>query len=259
MLNWNNVLTYVKSMLSLPGGYLEKTDQELKDWIILKSIPEFSKWYPDDEYTAVVVDNEYYKGNTKFFSDYITNIENNPIALRQIYEGLLNFDIKAIIPSGNFQQDKPQTKIEDEVKKYNREKILYFIEELIKENNNDDDDDDDVFDKYEDKVKATPKKKNIKNNNIIKYSNKELYIKWTEWCKIQGLKSEMNNIQFGLKMSNIMKKNINKKTICITKDLKHSTTTFFIHELTEFYNKLNSCDFIDDTINDTNNNTNEIK
>lgn len=65
MLNWNNVLTYVKSMLSLPGGYLEKTDQELKDWIILKSIPEFSKWYPDDEYTAVVVDNEYYKGNTK--------------------------------------------------------------------------------------------------------------------------------------------------------------------------------------------------
>jgi len=47
-------------------------------------------------------------------NDYVQNIENNPVALRQIYEGLINFDYKAIVPSLNFQdvRYKPTTIIE---------------------------------------------------------------------------------------------------------------------------------------------------
>ena len=40
----------------------------------------------------------YYRGNTKFFNDYITNVVENPIALRQIYEGLIIMDVKAVVP-----------------------------------------------------------------------------------------------------------------------------------------------------------------
>lgn len=62
MLNWNIVLNYVKSRVQLPSGYLEKTDSELQSYIEMVSIPDFSTYFPDDEYAAVLVDNDYYKG-----------------------------------------------------------------------------------------------------------------------------------------------------------------------------------------------------
>lgn len=79
MLNWNQVLTYVKGRLSLPSGFIEKSDVEIMDWIKLKSIPEYSQWYPDNEYTSVLTNNEYYQGPIRrgeynFFDD-----ENLPI------------------------------------------------------------------------------------------------------------------------------------------------------------------------------------
>jgi hypothetical protein len=87
MLNWNQVLMYVKGRLSLPSGYLEKTDQEIKDWILLKTIPEFSNWYPDTEFTAVIPTNRNYissnnrAGNFLFFDS-----ENIPIlGIRECY------------------------------------------------------------------------------------------------------------------------------------------------------------------------------
>ena len=46
---------------------------------------------------------DYYRNNTSFFNDYSTNIVDNPEALRQIYEGLMNFNVNEVIPSGNFQ------------------------------------------------------------------------------------------------------------------------------------------------------------
>ena|GEM_PF-3929286 len=47
------------------------------------------------------------------------NIENNPVALRQIFTGLINFDYKAVVPSLNFQdvRYKPSTSIEDSVRR----------------------------------------------------------------------------------------------------------------------------------------------
>lgn len=166
----------------------------------------------------------FYRGNTEFFNDYQKNIVDNPIALRQIYEGLMNFDIKNIIPSGNFQTDKPSTDIENEVKKQNRDKILWFMEEFLK------------------KELTT----NI-NINEFKVSNKTLFSCWKDWCSEANVKLEYNSIAFGIKVSQLMKKNLNTKDIiCITKDTKHSTTTFHIENCKKHFNIPDVIEFIDD-------------
>ena len=122
---------------------------------------------------------EYYRGNTTFFNDYSKHIVDNPIAIRQIYEGLINFNVDEIIPSGNFQQDKPTTEIEKEVKQHNREKVLYFIEDIVNS-------------------------ELVNELEFIKYRNRDLFDKWLEWSKSNNIKCDMNNIQFGLKLSHLI-------------------------------------------------------
>jgi len=68
----------------------------------------------------------YYRNNVAFFNDFLVNIENNPVALRQIYHGLINFDYKAVVPSLNFQdiRYKPTTIVEVRVRQQNRDKMI---------------------------------------------------------------------------------------------------------------------------------------
>jgi len=65
MLNWNKVLTYAKTGVSLPSGYLEKTDNEILDYLKETSLLEFSSYYPDVETTSVITSNSYYKGDVR--------------------------------------------------------------------------------------------------------------------------------------------------------------------------------------------------
>lgn len=65
MLNWTEVFEYVKGSLSLPSTFIEKTDKEIKNWIIRTAIPEFSKYYPDVEYTAINPTSDNYRVNGK--------------------------------------------------------------------------------------------------------------------------------------------------------------------------------------------------
>ena len=132
----------------------------------------------------------------------------------------MNINVDEIIPSGNFQNEKPTTEIEKEVKKHNREKLLYFIKDLVKNAD--------------------------KDKICLKYDNKELFIEWRNWNNENSIKSEMNNIQFGLKLSHLMKKNINKDYECIKKDTHHNTTTIYIKETKAFFRKLNGVEFIED-------------
>lgn len=147
---------------------------------------------------------KYYKGNTKFFNDYIDNIINNPIALRQIYEGLINFDIKSIVPSGNFQKDKPKTEIEEQVKEQNRDKILWFLEEFIR--------------------KYILIHKGKSDFEIIKYNNQKIFDKWKEWLKECNITSmeKLDKHKFGIKLNIIIKNKFEPDTII--KDNKHSLT-----------------------------------
>lgn len=61
MLTWDTVLMYIKGRLSLPSTFIEKSDQELKNWLTITSIPDFSNYFPDDEFTSVITDNSNYQ------------------------------------------------------------------------------------------------------------------------------------------------------------------------------------------------------
>lgn len=170
----------------------------------------------------------YYKGNQEFFNDYIKNIENNPIAIRQIYEGLMKFNIDEIIPTGNFQKDKPVTDIENLVKEQNKDKILLFLEDFIKDYINDE------------------LKNGIIELKTIKYSNQKFFNKFTEWLKLNNITGleKLDKHKFGIKISRIAK-NYFKDDIII-KNTKHSYTLIDTKKLISYFKLDDMC--IDDMV-----------
>ena len=131
----------------------------------------------------------YYRNNYEFFNDYIENIENNPIALRQIYEGLINFDYKAIVPSLNFQdiRYKPASIVNEDVKSSNRDKFILFLEDWIRD------------------------MKNANSNDTMTYKNDTLFNMYKTWCSQGSFKDELNKHQFGMKVNQISKNQLNIK------------------------------------------------
>ena len=83
--------------------------------------------------------------------------------------------------------------------------------------------------------------------DVRKYSNQELFNCWKEWCSKTNVKLDLNIIQFGIKISQLMKKTLNiNDVVCISKDVKHSKTIINIKELRAYFRKLNKIDFIED-------------
>jgi len=150
----------------------------------------------------------YYLGNMEFFNDYRKNILDNSNALRQIYDGLMAYDWKDIIKSGNFQDAnyKPVTNITKQVKECNRDKLVYFYNYMV-----------DGWFLPEDDVVV----------NTIKLNNNELFRAWNTWCGNNKINLEINNIQFGLKTFQLCKK-IKAKTgeDFITKDTNGKNTIY---------------------------------
>ena len=146
----------------------------------------------------------YYNGYLAFFTDFVDNIIKNPIALRQIYENLLKFDWKSIVPSGNFQDEryKPDTEIMKEVRESNRDKIVYWLMDYIKD----------------------------KNKVCIKQKNWEVFKNWNYWCFENKVKIEYNAIQFGQKVKSISK-NIKLKTRGEDGIVKDTNSNTFIYPL----------------------------
>ena len=121
----------------------------------------------------------HYLGDVKFFNDYRKNILDNTNALRQIYDGLMKYDWKDVIKSGNFQDAtyKPDTNITKTVKECNRDKMVWFFKDLTEDKEDIEDD-----------------------GNEIKLCNKRLFNKWNEWCVENKIEYRLNNIQFGMKV-----------------------------------------------------------
>ena len=132
--------------------------------------------------------------------------------------------MKSIIPSGNFQTDKPTTDIELEVKKQNRDKMLWFLEDFVRDNH------------Y------------IAENsqrNEFKKKNNDFFQDWNKWCDKNRIKCEFNNISFGIKLTQLMKKKLNvNNVVCIKKDTSHSTTTIYYKELKKYFEELNKVSFV---------------
>jgi len=160
----------------------------------------------------------HYRNNNEIFNDYIENIENNPIALRQIYEGLIHFDYKAIVPSLNFQdiRYKPASIVNEDVKSSNRDKFILFLEDWVRD------------------------MKNANSNDTMTYKNDTLFNMYKTWCSQGSFKDELNKHQFGMKVNQISKKQLNiKGLVCITKCPSHSKTTIDIDNLIKYFKTLN--------------------
>jgi hypothetical protein len=171
----------------------------------------------------------YYKNNFEFFNDYCMNIENNSVALRQIYEGLLKFDYKSIVPSLNFQDPryKPITAIGDCVKQTNRDKIIYFLEEWTR-----------------DQLKSSGADLLA---DRIKYKNSTLFTMYQTWCSHAKVKMDFSIISFGMRVTVLTKKQLNIKGFtCVKKDTSNSTTTLYPSELKRYFTDLNGFEFEDD-------------
>jgi hypothetical protein len=79
MLDYNKILMYIKGSLSLPSGYIEKTDQDIINWIKLTSLQTFSQYFPDKEYTAVIPNDTKYISNPRAGEFYFFDDEDLPI------------------------------------------------------------------------------------------------------------------------------------------------------------------------------------
>jgi hypothetical protein len=160
----------------------------------------------------------FYRNNYDFFRDYTENIEKNPTALRQIYEGLINFDYKAVVPSLNFQdpQYKPASAVNEDVKSSNRDNIILFMEELVRD------------------------LKTGNGDNVVSYKNDAFFNMYKKWCVTGSFKDDLNKHQFGMKVSQLCKKQLNTKDlVCITKCPSNSKTTLNIADLVEYFKSIN--------------------
>ena len=126
----------------------------------------------------------YYSRNSEFFNSFSNDIVENKKALRVIYEYLMNFNVKSIIPSGNFQNHIPITEIQQTIIKDNKNKIELFLRDLV---DSGDYDTDNIFD--EDKIK-----------------NSALFSCWCEWIEKNKIKNEYNSVSFGTRFGILIKK-----------------------------------------------------
>lgn len=72
--------------------------------------------------------------NKLYFSKYEKEINNNPEAIRCIYEYLKNLDIESVVPDYIFADTRPMTDVYDELRACNTIKEWDFLEYYIKDN-----------------------------------------------------------------------------------------------------------------------------
>ena len=138
----------------------------------------------------------------------------------------MNWDISEhIIKSFQDPIDKPLTDIMKQNIRSNRDKILYFYEDLTQKNEKENE-------------KRIADKDDVETD--VTYENKILFDKWNQYCLKSKITSEMNIIQFGIKTTAYIKKiEIKTGEIAFKKDSKHSLTTVYFKVLREFFDKLN--------------------
>ena len=158
----------------------------------------------------MVQSTSYYNRNAEFFRSFCKNIVENNNSLRIIYEYLMKYDVKSVIPSGNFQEHIPITEIQQIIIKNNRDKIELFLRDLVE------------MDEY------------ITENifDEVKMKNSELFAIWCKWIETNKIKNEYNSISFGTRFGILIKKrNI---TDYIKKDT-HSNTIINFGKLKNFF------------------------
>ena len=119
-----------------------------------------------------------YRRNVEFFNSLSEDIVENNKALRVIAEYLMNFDVKKVVPSGNFQNHIPQDKddIMNTIKQYNKDKILLFLEEC----------------------------KALRHNGY--FTSDTVFKEWNTWTENNKVKNDYCKITFTTRLGILIKK-----------------------------------------------------
>jgi len=141
----------------------------------------------------------HYCRNDDFFIPFSDDIVENKNSLRVIYEYLMKYDVKSVIPSGNFQNHIPITEIQKTIIKNNKDKIELFLRDLVI---NDEYNTDNIF-------------------NEVKMKNSDLFSIWCSWIETNKIKNEYNSVSFGTRFGILTKKK--KITEYIRKDTNNNT------------------------------------
>jgi len=154
----------------------------------------------------------YYNRQSEFFNTFSAEIVDNKQALRVIYEYLMKFDIKAVIPSGNFQNHIPKTEIQKTIINDNKDKILLFLESFVN------------------------REDNITEDNIgeVKLKNSLVFTTWRNWLEANNIKNDYNSVAFGTRLGILIKKR--NMTEFIRKDT-NSNTIIHIQNLKKYFDE----------------------
>jgi len=131
-------------------------------------------------YLAIQV-SSHYNRNVEFFNKFSSEIVDNKDSLKIIYEYLMSFDVSSIITSGNFQSHIPNTEFQMQLKTDNKDKIEWFLRDLVKD-----------WTEKDERLKAC--------------KNKEIFAKWRTWLSETNIKNDYNAIAFGTRLGLLIKK-----------------------------------------------------
>lgn len=198
------------TLLVNPKGIQEFTIDNYCDYIMTTNNHNAVNIHDRSRRYLFVETTSYYGRNSEFFKTFSNEIVDNKEALRVIYEYLMNFDIKEIIPSGNFQNHIPITEIQETIIRDNRDKIEIFLRDLVNK------DEYMTDNEYDEK----------------KFKNSELFTIWCNWIDTNKIKNEYNSISFGTRLGILIKK---KKILDYVRKDTHSNTYINFYRLKDYF------------------------
>lgn len=75
MVTWQKTLTYVKANLALPSTFIENTDNQIKEYLNITALSEFSSYFPDWERVPVYPADDHYQVSGKTTQYYFYDEE----------------------------------------------------------------------------------------------------------------------------------------------------------------------------------------
>jgi hypothetical protein len=188
-----------ETLMVNPKGIQEFEIQNYCDYIMTTNNHNAVNIQDKSRRFLLVETSSYYSRNSEFFNSFSDDIVDNKKALRVIYEYLMKYDVKSVIPSGNFQSHIPITEIQQTIIRDNRDKIELFLRDLVEN------------DEY------------TNNNEIddVKMKNSALFAMWCNWIETNKIKNEYNSVSFGTRFGILIKKK--KITEYIRRDTNSNT------------------------------------
>ncbi len=77
-------------------------------------------------------------------------------------------------------------------------------------------------------------------DNVVSYKNEDFFNMYRKWCETASFKDDLNKHQFGMKVNQLCKKQLNTiDLVCIIKCPSNSKTTLNIPDLVEYFKSKN--------------------